>query len=103
MWELVARGCNEEQGELCGNKCPTLLYLRSYHPGGCPVSTISCFSTTTILHCWMQRLLCKERTLSDGEEGDKESTAHLDLFEEEKQPPQIEKLLRSHAFLLRIL
>ena len=31
------------------------------------------------------------------------STAHLDLLEEEKLPPQIEKLLRSHAFLLRIL
>ena len=28
------RGCNEEQGKLCGNNCPTLLYLPSFHPRG---------------------------------------------------------------------
>ena len=26
------RGCNEEQGKLCGNNCPTLLYLPSGWP-----------------------------------------------------------------------
>ena len=30
------RGCNEEQGKLCGNNCPTLLYLPSCHPSGWP-------------------------------------------------------------------